>query len=46
MVADCRLGLGRVYRRAGEPRRAQEHLIIATAMYREMDMTYRLPGGS
>jgi class 3 adenylate cyclase/tetratricopeptide (TPR) repeat protein/ribosomal protein L40E len=40
LVAHCHLGLGRLYRRSGNRGQAQEHLTIATAMYREMDMTY------
>jgi hypothetical protein len=42
LVAHCHLGLGRLYRRSGNRGQAQEHLTIATAMYREMDMTYWL----
>jgi class 3 adenylate cyclase/tetratricopeptide (TPR) repeat protein len=42
LVAHCQLGLGRLYRRAGKPEQAQEHLTIATAMYGEMGMTYWL----
>jgi hypothetical protein len=36
------LGVGRLYRRTGNPEQAQEHLSIATTMYREMGMTYWL----
>ena len=36
------LGLGKLYRRTGEREQAQEHLITATTMYREMGMTYWL----
>ncbi len=39
LVAHCHLGLGRLYARTGK-REAQEHLTIATRMYREMDMSY------
>jgi uncharacterized protein HemY len=38
LVAHCHLGLGRLYRRAGKGREAQEHLTSATSMYGEMDM--------
>jgi tetratricopeptide (TPR) repeat protein len=42
LVAHCHLGLGRLYRRTGKPKQAQEHLSTATVMYGEMDMTYWL----
>jgi hypothetical protein len=42
LVAHCHLGLGRLYRRAGEPEQAREHLSTATTMYRDMGMTYWL----
>jgi class 3 adenylate cyclase/tetratricopeptide (TPR) repeat protein len=42
LVAHCHLGLGRLYRRTGNPEQAQEHLTSATAMYGEMGMTYWL----
>ena len=42
LVAHCRLGLGKLYRRSGQKQEAQEHLAIATTMYREMGMTYWL----
>jgi hypothetical protein len=38
----CRFGLGKLYRRIGKREQAQEHLTIATTMYREMGMTYWL----
>ena len=38
LVAHCHLGLGRLYRRAGKSREAQEHVRSATSMYDEMDM--------
>jgi tetratricopeptide (TPR) repeat protein len=41
-VAHCHFGLGKLYRRRGDCERAQEDLTIATAMYREMGMTYWL----
>jgi hypothetical protein len=42
LVAHCHLGLGKLYRRTGKPEQTQEHLATATAMYREMGMTYWL----
>ena len=42
LVAHCHLGLGKLYRRTGKREQAQEHLTTATAMYREMRMTYWL----
>ena len=42
LVAHCHFGLGRLYRRTGNPEQAQEHLTTATAMYAEMRMTYWL----
>ena len=42
LVAHCHLGLGKLYRRMGRREQAQEHLATATAMYREMSMTYWL----
>jgi tetratricopeptide (TPR) repeat protein len=42
LVAHCHLGLGRLYRRTGDPAKASEHLSTATAMYREMDMGFWL----
>ena len=42
LVAHCHLGLGKLYRRTGRRQEAQEHLTSATAMYREMGMTYWL----
>jgi class 3 adenylate cyclase/tetratricopeptide (TPR) repeat protein len=41
-VAHCHAGLARLYRRMGERERADEHLTLATTMYREMGMTYWL----
>jgi len=37
-AAHCHLGLGELYRRAGQAERAREHLATAAAMYREMGM--------
>jgi tetratricopeptide (TPR) repeat protein len=45
LVAHCHLGLGRLYRRTGQPEQAQEHLSTATTMYREMDMRFWLEQG-
>ena len=43
LAAQCHLGLGKLYRRTGKrPEQAREHLTTATAMYREMGMTYWL----
>ena len=42
LIAHCRLGLGKLYRRTGKREPAQEHLTTATTMYREMGMTYWL----
>jgi tetratricopeptide (TPR) repeat protein len=42
LVAHCHLGLGKLYRRTGNRGQAQEHLTIATVMYREMGMAYPL----
>jgi tetratricopeptide (TPR) repeat protein len=42
LVAHCYLGLGKLYRRAGDSTKAEEHLRTATTMYREMDMGFYL----
>jgi tetratricopeptide (TPR) repeat protein len=42
LVAHCHFGLGKLHRRNGDREEAQEHLTTATAMYREMGMTYWL----
>ena len=42
LVAHCHLGLGKLYRRTGKRREAQEHLATAAMMYREMDMRFWL----
>jgi hypothetical protein len=42
LVAHCHLGLGKLNRRGGNRYKAQEYLANATAMYRDMDMTYWL----
>jgi class 3 adenylate cyclase/tetratricopeptide (TPR) repeat protein len=40
LIAHCHLGLGRLYRRAGDAVKAEEHLRTATTMYGEMDMGF------
>lgn len=40
VLAHCRLGLGKLYRRTGARRQAHDHLTVATAMNREMDMRF------
>ena len=40
--AHCHLASGRLYRRAGDPRRAADDLTTAARMYREMDMRFWL----
>jgi hypothetical protein len=42
LVAHCHLGLGTLYRRTGDHVKAHEHLMTASAMYREMDMGFWL----
>jgi tetratricopeptide (TPR) repeat protein len=42
LVAHCYRGLGELYQRIGERRKAQEHLAMATAMYRDMGMRFWL----
>jgi len=42
LVAQCHLGLGKMHHRMGNAGQAQEHLTIATAMYREMGIAYWL----
>jgi tetratricopeptide (TPR) repeat protein len=38
LTARCHLGLGRLYRRTGDPGRAREHLEMALTMYRGMEL--------
>ena len=38
-VTPRHVGLGKLYRRTGQRQEAQEHLAVATAMHREIDMT-------
>ena len=42
LVAHCHLGLGKLYRRSGDHVQARQHLMTASAMYREMDMGFWL----
>jgi class 3 adenylate cyclase/tetratricopeptide (TPR) repeat protein len=42
LVAHCHLGLSKLYQRTGKRQEAQEHLTLATTMYREMDMRFWL----
>ena len=42
LIAHCHLGLGKLYRRTGDHVKAHEHLMTASAMYREMDMGFWL----
>jgi tetratricopeptide (TPR) repeat protein len=42
LAAHCHLGLGKLFHRNGDQAKAAEHLTIAAAMYREMDMGFWL----
>jgi tetratricopeptide (TPR) repeat protein len=42
LVAHCHLGLGKLYRRAGQREQVRDHLTVATTMYREMGMGFWL----
>jgi tetratricopeptide (TPR) repeat protein len=42
LIAHCHLGLGKLYLRTGKRHEAQEHLTMATTMYREMNMRFWL----
>ncbi len=42
LVAHIQLSLGKLYRRAGTPEQAQEHVTMAMTMYQEMDMRFWL----
>jgi len=42
LIARCNLGRGGLYRRTSNRQQAQEHLAIATTMYREMAMRFWL----
>ncbi len=38
LVAHCHLDLGKLFRKAGRSQHAQEHLVMAATLYREMEM--------
>jgi tetratricopeptide (TPR) repeat protein len=42
LVAHCHLGLGSLYGRVRMPYEAEQHVTVATRMYREMDMRFHL----
>jgi hypothetical protein len=42
LVAHSHLGLGKLYRRTDMREQALEHITIATALYREMEMPFWL----
>ena len=42
LLAHCHLGLSRLYKRTAERDKVQEHLTVATTMYRQMDMPFWL----
>jgi hypothetical protein len=42
LVAHCHLGLGDLYRRTGDQAKAEERLVGAKALYREMGMSFWL----
>jgi len=42
LLAHCHAGLGRLYGRTAKRQEAQQHLITAMAIYRELDMPYWL----
>jgi len=42
LIAHCHLGLGKLYRRTSKREQGNEHLTVATTMYREMDMRFYL----
>ncbi len=42
LAAHCHLGIGKLYRRPGKREQGREHLTAATAMYREMNMSFWL----
>jgi hypothetical protein len=45
LVAHCHLGLRNLYRRTGKREQAQEHVTIATVIYRQMEMKFWLEKG-
>jgi DNA-binding winged helix-turn-helix (wHTH) protein/tetratricopeptide (TPR) repeat protein len=42
VVAHCHFSLGKLYQRLGKQMEARIHLVTATSMYREMDMSFYL----
>jgi hypothetical protein len=42
LIAHCHLGLSKLYQCTGRQKQGREHLTTATAMYREMDMSFYL----
>lgn len=42
LIARCHLDLGRLHRRTGEGKKAQEHVETASALYRDLDMPFWL----
>jgi class 3 adenylate cyclase len=42
LAAHCHVGLGKLYRQAGDPEKAKEHLAIATGSYRQLGMHFWL----
>jgi len=42
LLAHCHLGLGKLHWRTGKREQAQEHVVTAVTMYRDMGMTYWL----
>jgi tetratricopeptide (TPR) repeat protein len=40
LLAHCHFGLGNLYHGAGKRNEAQDHLVAATTMYREMNMQF------
>jgi class 3 adenylate cyclase/tetratricopeptide (TPR) repeat protein len=45
LVAHCRLGLGKLYERVGQPEQARENITAATILYRDMNMHFWLEAG-
>ncbi len=42
LAAHCHVGLGKLYRRAGNPEKAKEYLAVATGSYRQLGMQFWL----
>jgi tetratricopeptide (TPR) repeat protein len=42
LAAHCHAGLGKLYKQAGQRKHAQEHLTVATTMFRELNMRFWL----